>query len=105
MEKITKTDMSVWKVISEPGDGTRYEYLVVGDGFLFQIIGTGHIKYPDAIYITDVIKFLPEINYESRTLMPGIVSFAKAYDCNPWTMAEVCTHLETIVKSIELEAK
>lgn len=76
MKRVEK--LTTWRIVSEPGDGTRYEYIVTRNynGYIFASFN-GLIKYPDRI--------------ESWMLSDkdeDIMRLANEFKCNPWTLKE-----------------
>ena len=68
------------EIISEPGDATRYHYIVAQDydDFYFMPYGS-FIKYPQNLNYFD-IKDLTDEKY--------INEMAEEKNCNPWTLKE-----------------
>ena len=77
---------TVLHVISEPGDMTRYDYLVYRDGpdtFKF-LPALNHFKYPVEINIYDFLIGIDEISENA------VLQISKKYDCNSHTTFECC---------------
>jgi len=74
-----KYDLEVDHIISEPGDGTRYDYifLKVGDDFIFAPV-YNTFRYPQRLNYWDV----KDMDEEE------ILKLAKKENCNPWTLKE-----------------
>ena len=88
----TVTIKDVYLVESEPGDATRYEYLVFhnGDDFVFSGVGST-FKFPSKINIYDFLEGKMEISESAAQ------AIAMKYDCNFYTVMECCrTALEII---------
>lgn len=72
--------MSCVHVVSEPGDGTRYDYAFIKDGpdeYHFVSVGN-NFNYPQRLNYYEVI------NAEDK----DIIDIAKLYNCNPHTVME-----------------
>jgi len=83
-------------IISEPGDGTRYDYLLAHDG-------------PDEFTIAPVrstFNFPQRINYwDAKAFLEdegdAIVERANKINVNPWTLREVCRTITELWESGE----
>lgn len=93
MRHITK--INVFHIISEPGDLTRYDYLVHQDGpddFTIAPAG-GTLKYPQRLNYLDAVKILEENDEDLK--------FNAAWDgINPYTLKDVCRTVMEIHDSL-----
>jgi len=80
MKKIV--NVTGWRVTSEPGDGTRYDYFVHRNGPVFSFAPrVSTFRFPDQINYWDVWKL---DDWTSR----GVLELAKVYQCNAYTLLE-----------------
>ena len=84
MKTINEITACIFQVVSEPGDSTRYEYLVYRDGpdeFTFAPTGN-QFNYPQRLnkWLVD----LPTDETGEDTLM----EIANRFNCNPHTVLE-----------------
>jgi hypothetical protein len=102
MKKITKIKISfegkerpvimeskIWEVVSEPGDGSRYHYLVVkqGDTFMFLPL-RNTFKYPQKIGYWGVVDIDVDMDNSKLEMSKKITEIARFWDSNPWTVRE-----------------
>jgi hypothetical protein len=78
-----------YRVVSEPGDCTRYDYLVFRKGWDFYFVGI-ESKFP----FTAVMNCW-EIEHADKQ---DIVSIAERYDCNACTVMECMRTIKEIMK-------
>ena len=83
----------IWIVDSEPGDGTRYRYIIYYDGFHdFSVMpyGETQIKYPQKLNYWDIHKLedlsINDVGFSKPDSL--LVKMAKEKDCNPFTLFE-----------------
>jgi len=81
MRKIRKVNEDLFLITAEPGDTTRYEYLVYRDGpDNFTIAPTGStFRYPQRLNIWDIKNLTDD----------QVFSMAEKESCNPHTLREV----------------
>lgn len=82
MEEIRgKYSLDVKRVISEPGDGTRYDYIVVRNHKYFMFSPYENtFRYPQRIDIWSIRNAKSEDDL--------VMKIAKEESCNPWTVKE-----------------
>lgn len=100
MKTITKLADHVYHIISEPGDGTRYNYVAVRDGALWHFTAKeGTIAYPRTVdsYRTYVRydTLFSQDEEQIGELQQRIVDQAEEEGVNPYTFIEC---MRTILK-------
>lgn len=70
----------ILRIINEPGDATRYDYVVVYQG-------NGNYSFAS---VSNSFNYPRELNYyDVRDLdEEGLIAMAKEKQCNPWTLKE-----------------
>jgi hypothetical protein len=91
MKNFTLVELA-FAVLSEPGDGTRYEYAVVKDGAAFHFVDmSGHMQYPSAL----------NYHFVRGAHRDDILYLAKEEGVNPYTYAECA---RTAIQLMEKES-
>jgi len=101
MRDIKKVTDEFYKVTSEPGDATRYEYLVYReskDDFTFAPTGSTFL-FPQRMNIKDVAEGKAAAN------SAAVKSIAKRYHCNSCTVLECYKAIKEIYGYSYMEAK
>ena len=89
MREICDTTISCLHVISEPGDGTHYNYIVARDGpdnFCFMPLGST-FSFPQRLNWWQVC------DYET---VSDCISLAAVLHCNPYTLLECVRTMKEI---------
>ena len=95
----------IMHVISEPGDGTRYQYMVWYDGhYTFKVMGTdSDVTYPRAL---DYWEIKDAEHAPISSIQPVSMRIADDQKCNPYTVQEcIRTALELHRRYNHLPAK
>lgn len=76
--------VGVYKVDSQPGDGTRYHFIIRQDGDFMWIYGDedSSIRYPKYLRRSQIE------NIDTADMNPELLTYAERSECNPWTLAE-----------------
>jgi len=81
-------------IISEPGDGTRYDYIVMRNKYIFMFIPYGNtFKYPTKLYYYDIVK----IN-DIKDCIRHIDRFEDLKGVNPHTLLECVKRVKKMFK-------
>ena len=79
------TSVDVYHVISEPGDATHYDYIVIRDFDDFMFVPYGNtFRYPQKINV-----------YEIET---DQIAIATREHCNPYTVAECVRTIKELIR-------
>lgn len=90
MKQIEQVAEDIYRVISEPGDVTRYEYLAYDDAGTFHFCGTrSMMHYPRTLDYWEVKSADKE----------KLLKIAEAQDCNVYTIAECARTVIQIVSN------
>ena len=92
----------VYRIVSEPGDRTHYDYLMFVEDNLFRFIPYQNtFPYPTKIYASDVLNIDCKYIYDNPPTMASedqIKNIAKEYGCNPWTVLECVSVIQEYTK-------
>ena len=88
-KEIKQIAEDVYRVTSEPGDATRYDYFVIKyyDDFMFAP-RENNFRYPQRINKWDV----------DADNIEWVENMSTKNNCNPWTVIECCKTIEDILK-------
>lgn len=88
---------SCYHIISEPGDATRYDYYLHRDGPDEFTLAPGRstFNFPARINYYTALTII-ELKEEKEVQGDGIRERAQQFNCNPFTLLEVCRTIKEI---------
>lgn len=101
MKQIDAITPRIFQVVSEPGDATRYEYLVFRDGpeeYTF-CPTKSTFNYPQRLN-----KWLPYLKVSSKESIDKLLDLSSKFNCNPNTVLECLRTIEQIDEDYSYES-
>jgi len=103
MREITRVTNLIFTVTSEPGDATRYSYLIYRDGpDIFNICARKNsFNYPRSLNFWDIKDMVTGVLYE--TFSEEFLKMAESFDCNPHSLRECILAILEICETYGIE--
>ena len=100
MKKIKKAEtITITRIVSEPGDTTKYDYGYLKDGYKFHFISIGnYFNYPqilDYFAIKDINADIREI----KKIPDKVKKIAIQFNCNICTVLECIRTVQEVMKA------
>lgn len=105
MKEVNKISDYIYQILSEPGDATRYEYLMMpdGDGRYYFMPSKPSFMYPQYIELEEMDEYIMVKQLSNIEGTDCIIKLAEKFNCNPYTVMECVRSMQEHLKQEHLK--